>query len=51
MGWQQAEPWGIMHAEMGVGGAQQRGKVLSREIPIRKSTEAGKHRARVENME
>lgn len=35
----------------GVGEAQQRGKVLSREIPIRKSTEGGKHRAHVENME
>lgn len=51
MGWQQEEPQGIVHAEMGVGGAQQRGKVLSREIPVRKTTEGGKHRARVENME
>lgn len=35
----------------GGGGEQQRGKVLSREIPIGKSTEGGKYSPHEENME
>ena len=40
-----------MHTEMGAGDTEQGGKALFREIPVRESTEGGKHRAYMKNME